>query len=30
VLRCAELVTEPDWQLLGKQLGKDMGKVRVV
>lgn len=27
VLRYAELVAEPEWQLLGKKLGKDMGKV---
>jgi hypothetical protein len=28
VLAYAELVAEPEWQLLGKKLGKDMGKVR--
>jgi hypothetical protein len=30
VLRYAELVAEPDWGLLGKKLGKDMGKVGFV
>lgn len=29
VLAYAELVAEPEWQLLGKKLGKDMGKVCV-
>lgn len=28
VLHYAELVAEPEWGLLGKKLGKDMGKVR--
>lgn len=27
VLRYAELVAEPEWGVLGKKLGKDMGKV---
>lgn len=29
VLAYAEPVAEPEWQLLGKKLGKDMGKVCV-